>query len=354
MIEVRNLTKMYGDIVAVADLNFTVQSGQIYGFLGPNGAGKTTTMNIITGCLAATSGSVSINGYDIFEDADKAKSFIGYLPEEPPLYPDMTPYEYLDFVAKAKRVPKAERERKIDEVMKITRITSVADRLIRNLSKGYRQRVGIAQAILGDPEIIILDEPTVGLDPKQIIEIRELIKKLGENHTVILSSHILSEVRALCDNVMIISRGKLVACDTPENLERLFSGTSAIELTVKAEEEEVRGALSGIINILEISYEKTEEDSKARVIITTDGKEDISEKVFFAFCDIRRPILKMNLVHASLEDVFVELTSAKDGARAYAERQEEAGSGDEFEDGYFEELEEDGSEEIRDEGEDEQ
>lgn len=354
MIEVRNLTKMYGDIVAVADLNFTVPSGQIYGFLGPNGAGKTTTMNIITGCLAATSGSVSINGYDIFEDADKAKCLIGYLPEEPPLYPDMTPYEYLDFVAKAKRVPKAERERKIDEVMKITRITSVADRLIRNLSKGYRQRVGIAQAILGDPEIIILDEPTVGLDPKQIIEIRELIKKLGENHTVILSSHILSEVRALCDNVMIISRGKLVACDTPENLERLFSGTSAIELTVKAEEEEVRGALSGIINILEISYEKTEEDSKARVIITTDGKEDISEKVFFAFCDIRRPILKMNLVHASLEDVFVELTSAKDGARAYAERQEEAGSGDEFEDGYFEELEEDGSEEIRDEGEDEQ
>lgn len=354
MIEVRNLTKMYGDIVAVADLNFTVPSGQIYGFLGPNGAGKTTTMNIITGCLAATSGSVSINGYDIFEDADKAKCLIGYLPEEPPLYPDMTPYEYLDFVAKAKRVPKAERERKIDEVMKITRITSVADRLIRNLSKGYRQRVGIAQAILGDPEIIILDEPTVGLDPKQIIEIRELIKKLGENHTVILSSHILSEVRALCDNVMIISRGKLVACDTPENLERLFSGTSAIELTVKAEEEEVRGALSGIINILEISYEKTEEDGKARVIITTDGKEDISEKVFFAFCDIRRPILKMNLVHASLEDVFVELTSAKDGARAYAERQEEAGSGDEFEDGYFEELEEDGSEEIRDEGEDEQ
>jgi ABC-2 type transport system ATP-binding protein len=321
LIEVKNLTKVYGDHTAVSDLTFTVSSGQIYGFLGPNGAGKTTTMNIITGCLAATSGSVSINGYDIFEDAEKAKKLIGYLPEEPPLYPDMTPYEYLDFVAKAKRVPKSERENKVDEVMKVTRITSVADRLIKNLSKGYRQRVGIAQALIGDPEIIILDEPTVGLDPKQIIEIRELIKSLGEKHTVILSSHILSEVRALCDNIMIISRGKLVACDTPENLERLFSGTTTIEMTVKAEEDQVRSALSGIINILDIHYSKTGEDGRAEVTITTDGKEDISEKVFFAFCDIRRPILRMNHVHASLEDVFVELTSAKDGAKIYDEKQ---------------------------------
>ncbi|NLM62391.1 MAG: ABC transporter ATP-binding protein [Clostridiales bacterium] len=350
MIEVRNLTKIYGDHAAVSDLSFTVPSGQIYGFLGPNGAGKTTTMNIITGCLAATSGSVSINGYDIFEDADKAKRLIGYLPEEPPLYPDMTPYEYLDFVAKAKRVPKAEREHRIDEVMKLTRITSVADRLIRNLSKGYRQRVGIAQAILGDPEIIILDEPTVGLDPKQIIEIRELIKSLGENHTVILSSHILSEVRALCDNVLIISRGKLVACDTPENLEKLFSGSSTIELTVRAEEDEVRNALSGIINILEISYKKVGDDGRAEVAITTDGKEDISEKVFFAFCDIRRPILRMNHVRASLEDVFVELTSAKDGAKVYAEKQEDAELESMSGDGSDEFYEGPGSEETEETG----
>ena len=324
MIEVNNLTKVYGNNTAVSNLTFTVQSGQIYGFLGPNGAGKTTAMNIITGCLAATSGSVTIDGYDIYEDADKAKGLIGYLPEEPPLYPDMTPYEYLYFVARAKRVPKADIVPKIDEVMTVTGIHSVTDRLIKNLSKGYRQRVGIAQALIGDPEIIILDEPTVGLDPKQIIEIRDLIRSLGENHTVILSSHILSEVRTLCDNILIISRGKLVACDTPENLERLFSGTTTIELTVKADEDEVRSALSGILRIVDIEYSKTGDDDRAEVLITVDGKEDISEEIFYAFCDIRRPILRMEQMHASLEDIFVELTSAKDGAGVYAKKQADA------------------------------
>jgi ABC-2 type transport system ATP-binding protein len=336
LIEVKNLTKVYGNNTAVSNLTFTIQSGQIYGFLGPNGAGKTTAMNIITGCLAATSGTVTISGYDIFEDADKAKKLIGYLPEEPPLYPDMTPYEYLYFVARAKRVPRGDIISKIDDVMTVTGIHSVSDRLIKNLSKGYRQRVGIAQALIGDPEIIILDEPTVGLDPKQIIEIRELIRSLGENHTVILSSHILSEVRALCDNIMIISRGKLVACDTPENLERLFSGTTTIELTVKAKEEEVRNALSDILSIVDIEYSRVEDTDRAEVIITAEGKDDITEEIFYAFCDMRRPILRMEKMHASLEDVFVELTSAKDGAGIYAKRQADA----EFERQLWEDVEE--------------
>jgi len=311
LIEVRNLTKTYGEHVAVSDLSFTIQSGQIYGFLGPNGAGKSTTMNIITGCLAQTSGEVLINGFDIFEDAEKAKKLIGYLPEEPPLYQDMTTIEYLDFVAKAKGVPKWERSEQIYEIMQTTQIKSVSDRLIRNLSKGYRQRIGIAQALIGHPEIIILDEPTVGLDPKQIIEIRELIKSLGKTHTVILSSHILSEVRALCDNIMIISRGRLVACDTPENLEKLFAGSATIELRVRASELETRRALSRIEGVTGVTYKASQTDDTADVTIETEGKEDLSEKVFFAFCDIRKPILRMNLVTMSLEDVFIELTSDK-------------------------------------------
>ena len=311
MIEVRNLTKIYGDHVAVSNLTFSIQSGHIYGFLGPNGAGKSTTMNIITGCLAQTSGEVLINGYDIFEEAEKAKKLIGYLPEEPPLYQDMTTIEYLDFVARAKRVPKWERSDQIYDIMQTTQIKSVSNRLIRNLSKGYRQRIGIAQALIGRPEIIILDEPTVGLDPKQIIEIRELIKSLGKTHTVILSSHILSEVRALCDIIMIISRGRLVACDTPENLEKLFTGTASVELRVKATELETRRALSHIEGVTQITYKASETDGTADVLVETEGKEDISEKVFFAFCDIRKPILRMNLVTKSLEDVFIELTSDK-------------------------------------------
>lgn len=309
MIEVKHLTKMYGEHTAVSDLTFTVEPGQIYGFLGPNGAGKTTTMNMITGCLAATSGDVTIHGYDIFEDAEKAKKLIGYLPEEPPLYQDMTPAEYLDFIAKAKGVARAGRSEHIREIMRVTQTESVADRLIRNLSKGYRQRIGIAQALVGNPEIIILDEPTVGLDPKQIIEIRDLIKSLGKTHTVILSSHILSEVRALCDNIMIISRGKLVACDTPENLEKLFAGTVNVDLTVKASEEEVRKSLAGVSGITKVDYAGQGDDGTAQVTVTTDGKADLREQIFFAFCEIRRPILAMSVARVSLEDIFIELTS---------------------------------------------
>ena len=212
MIEVNHLTKQYGDHTAVSDLSFTIEDGQIYGFLGPNGAGKSTTMNIMTGCLAATSGEVKIGGYDIFEESREAKRLIGYLPEQPPLYLDRTPREYLRFVGRAKGLSGKELAAQVEHVMSVTQTGDVADRLIKNLSKGYKQRVGIAQALLGNPKIIILDEPTVGLDPRQIIEIRDLIKSLGKEHTVILSSHILSEVQAVCQTILIISKGRLVAC----------------------------------------------------------------------------------------------------------------------------------------------
>ena len=224
MIEVKNLVKKYGSHLAVDHLNFTVDTGQIYGFLGPNGAGKSTTMNIMTGYLGATEGEVLINGHNILEEPEAAKKCIGYLPEMPPLYTDMKVNEYLRFVAELKKIPKTERQEQIEKVMLMVKIMDVQDRLIKNLSKGYKQRVGLAQAILGFPEIIILDEPTVGLDPKQIIEIRELIRELAKEHTVILSSHILAEIQEVCDYIMIISKGKLVASDTPENLENLMSG----------------------------------------------------------------------------------------------------------------------------------
>ena len=272
MIEVSNLTKKYGKHEAVKNLSFHVEKGQIYGFLGPNGAGKSTTMNVITGYLCATEGTVTVNGYDTFKEPEKAKAQIGYLPELPPLYPDMTVTEYLKFVAKLKKIAKSERKTMIDEAMELTGITDVSSRLIKNLSKGYKQRVGLAQAILGYPEVIILDEPTVGLDPKQIIEIRDLIKKLGEKHTVILSSHILSEVSAVCDQIMIMSHGQLVANDTPDNLANLLSENHSSELHIKGTPEQLE---------------------KVRQTIE-DAKLEVSE---------------MKVVHASLEDVFLEVTS---------------------------------------------
>ena len=238
MIEVRHLTKKYGNHTAVSDLSFIIENGVIYGFLGPNGAGKSTTMNIITGCLGPTEGEVLVDGHSISEEPMLAKRKIGYLPEQPPLYPDMTPTEYLRFVASAKGLARSEQTQQIDQVMDKTDIRVVRDRLIRNFSKGFRQRVGIAQALLGNPEVIILDEPTVGLDPAQIIEIRDLIRELGKNHTIILSSHILSEVQTVCDSIMIISDGHLVASDTPENLTRLFAGTTTLHLAVKGGEAE--------------------------------------------------------------------------------------------------------------------
>jgi ABC-2 type transport system ATP-binding protein len=309
LIEVSHLTKRYGDHTAVSDLSFTIEKGQIYGFLGPNGAGKSTTMNIMTGCLAATSGEVKIGGHDIFEEAQQAKRLIGYLPEQPPLYLDRTPLEYLSFVAEAKGVSRNQRKEEVQRVMEATQLGDVANRLIKNLSKGYKQRVGIAQALLGDPEIIILDEPTVGLDPRQIIEIRDLIQSLGKNHTVILSSHILSEVQAVCQTILIISKGKLVACDTPENLEKLFAGTATVELTAEATVAEVRTILSDLPYITELTV-AADGDSRCKVRFDTDKTLDdsVCRDTFFAFAKAGRAILQMTMAKASLEDIFMELT----------------------------------------------
>lgn len=311
MIEVRHLTKRYGDTLAVDNLNFTIEKGRIYGFLGPNGAGKSTTMNIITGYLASTDGSVTINGHDILEDAEAAKKNIGYLPELPPLYFDMTVKEYLAFAAELKKIPKAERKNQITRVCATTKLDAVQNRLIKNLSKGYRQRVGLAQAILGYPEVIILDEPTVGLDPKQIIEIRDLIKSLKKKHTVILSSHILSEVRAVCDYVLIISHGKLVASDTPDNLERLAAGSNSLLMKVKGEKDTIRKNLETIEGVtgVEMSCDTDEELWKTKVSI--EENVDIREEVFYAMAKADCPIYEMQVKRVSLEDVFLELTEGE-------------------------------------------
>ena len=325
MIEVSHLTKRYGGHTAVSDLSFTIEKGQIYGFLGPNGAGKSTTMNIMTGCLAASEGEVRIDGHDIFEEPQQAKRLIGYLPEQPPLYLDRTPREYLTFVGRAKGIKDKALPEQIGRVMEVTQIIDVADRLIKHLSKGYRQRVGIAQALLGDPEVVILDEPTVGLDPKQIIEIRSLIQSLGQKHTVILSSHILSEVQAVCQTILIISKGHLVACDTPENLERLFSGSAAVDLTVEAGEAQTREILAPLDHIRSVDV-RPEGTDRCQVTLETDGDEEVCRAVFFAFSRAGRAILRMTDAKASLEDIFIELTSGE-----AADAPAEAGSEDDGE-----------------------
>ena len=327
MIEVSHLTKRYGGHTAVSDLSFTIEKGQIYGFLGPNGAGKSTTMNIMTGCLAASEGEVRIDGHDIFEEPQQAKRLIGYLPEQPPLYLDRTPREYLTFVGRAKGIKDKTLPEQIGRVMEVTQITDVADRLIKHLSKGYRQRVGIAQALLGDPEVVILDEPTVGLDPKQIIEIRSLIQSLGQKHTVILSSHILSEVQAVCQTILIISKGHLVACDTPENLERLFSGSAAVELTVEAGEAQTREILAPLDHIRSVDV-RPEGADRCQVTLETDGDEGVCWAVFFAFSRAGRAILRMTDAKASLEDIFIELTSGE-AADATAEGEDDGEEVDE-------------------------
>ena len=311
MIEVKDLVKKYGSHLAVDHLSFTLESGKIYGFLGPNGAGKSTTMNIMTGYLGATQGSVLIDGHDILKEPEEAKKHIGYLPELPPLYMDMTVQEYLEFAAELKKLPKEKRESDISEVMKLTRLQDVSDRLIKNLSKGYKQRVGLAQAILGFPEIIILDEPTVGLDPKQIIEIRELIRTLSKKHTVILSSHILAEVREVCDYILIISKGKLVASDTPENLELLRNGASSLELEVKAVPETARAILSTIDDIDAMEMH-SENENLTRVKLETKNGADIREAVFYAFAEEKCPLLEIKTAKASLEDIFMELTQKEE------------------------------------------
>ena len=325
LIEVKNLTKRYGDNLAVSDLSFTVEKGKIYGFLGPNGAGKSTTMNIITGCLAATSGTVVINGHDIFEEPVEAKKCIGYLPELPPLYMDMTPREYLTFVAQAKGIERSEREYQINYAMEKTQITGVQNRLIKNLSKGYKQRVGIAQAMLGSPEVIILDEPTVGLDPIQIIEIRDLIRSLADDHTVILSSHILSEVSAVCNYVMIIAHGRLIASDSIENLSTYLVGSNILHMTVKGDINRIRMAINTLASHAKtITYEEAaeEKDGVYSIDIETERTADLRELAFRTFVDEHCVILKMVTEAIGLEDVFLKLTTEDD--EEYTLQQEEA------------------------------
>ena len=312
MIEVRNLVKKYGNHLAVDHLNFTVESGQIYGFLGPNGAGKSTTMNIMTGYLGATEGEVLINGHNILDEPEAAKHFIGYLPEMPPLYVDMKVREYLTFVAELKKIPKAEREEQIDKVIHMVQLGDVEERLIRNLSKGYKQRVGLAQAILGFPEIIILDEPTVGLDPKQIIEIRQLIRELAKEHTVILSSHILAEIQEVCDYIMIISKGHLVASDTPENLEKALSNQRQTELVAKGEMEKVQQILEGLEGLQKVEVTEGKEEGTTRVTFTSNLGTDSKEELFYAFAEAKCPLLQIVDSQTSLEDVFLERTKGNE------------------------------------------
>ena len=315
MIEVKNLVKRYGDHYAVDHLSFTVEDGRVFGFLGPNGAGKSTTMNIMTGYLAATEGQVLIDGHDILDEPEAAKARIGYLPEIPPLYPDMTAEEYLRFCGQLKRIPKGELEAQLDRVLTLTHLEDMSQRLIRNLSKGYRQRVGLAQAILGFPSTIILDEPTVGLDPKQVVEIRDLIRQLAKDHTVILSSHILSEIRAVCDQVLIIRKGKLVACDTPEALEAKLSAGGALELEVRADAEQAAAVMETVEGVTGCAVLSRNGDT-ARLSVSWD--RDVREAVFYALADAQYPILEMRPRTASLEEAFLDLTDEDDDVAARA------------------------------------
>lgn len=311
MITVEHLTKHYGDFTAVSDLSFEIEEGHVYGFLGPNGAGKSTTMNIMTGCLSATAGHIRIDGHDIFEEPDQAKRLMGYLPEQPPLYMNETPLEYLKFVGEAKGLRGRELAAQIESVIEQTRLGEVKKRLISKLSKGYRQRVGIAQALLGNPRVIILDEPTVGLDPIQIIEIRDLIRQLGQDHTVILSSHILSEVQAICEKVLIIAKGRLVAFDEPENLEKLLMSSNTVSFVAEAEPMEIDEILKGMEAVSDWQIKEAGNGSvRVDVQIGSGELTDICRTIFIAFAERKKALLELTSKRANLEDVFIELTES--------------------------------------------
>ena len=307
MIEVKKLTKKYGPITAVDDISFKAKEGEILGFLGPNGAGKTTTMNMITGYISITSGSVSVGGYDIFEQPLEAKRRIGYLPEQPPLYPDMTVDEYLRFVCDLKKSP-YDTESHIDELCELIRLENVRSRLIKNLSKGYRQRVGIAQALVGNPPVLILDEPTVGLDPNQIVEIRSLIRKLGDKHTIILSTHILSEVQAVCDRVIVLNNGKIVADSTASGLSDTLSGGTRLTLTVIGSESNARKAIQGISGIRRVSCSGGHGSECEFIIETAEGK-DVRRELFERLAAKNIPMIGLRASEMSLEDIFIALTN---------------------------------------------
>ncbi len=328
MIEVRNLTKKYGNNKAIDDLSFTVKKGQIYGFLGPNGAGKSTTMNIMTGYIAASEGEVLIDGHDILKEPMTARSKIGYLPELPPLYQDMTVKEYLKFAAELKKIDRSEQDETVQNAMNMLKLEDVSDRLIRNLSKGFRQRVGFAQALLGLPEILILDEPTVGLDPLQIIEIRDLIRSLGKSHTIILSSHILSEISEVCDHIMILSKGKLVASDSTENLMKQMQPFTVLHITVHTDSSTAEQVISAQENIEEYTIEpSSSEDGCVDLTLRYDSESDVKSLIAQEFTNRGCAILNIRSEMASLEKVFLDLTEdkKKSASQLLAEQEEASG-----------------------------
>lgn len=320
MIEVKNLVKRYGNHAAVNDLSFTVETGKVVGFLGPNGAGKSTTMNMITGYIAPTGGEVLIDGIDIMDEPELAKKNIGYLPEIPPLYPDLKVREYLSFVAELKKVSKKDRDIEVHKIMSKTKTLDVSERLIKHLSKGYKQRVGLAGAMMGNPDILILDEPTVGLDPSQIIEMRELIRELSKNHTVLLSSHIMQEISAVCDEIIIINEGKMITKDTPENITKKMVDTNGVHVVVKGDKTKLKEALRTISGIKNVSYDNdkdTEEDTTGLTIYCAED-EDIRVDLFYALAKAECPLIEMNKLDTSLEDAFLALT--RGGSKQYGGR----------------------------------
>ncbi len=308
MVEVKNITKCYGDKKAVDNVSFTVNSGEILGFLGPNGAGKSTTMNIITGYLSSSSGTVTVDGCEILDDPKGVKSKIGYLPEIPPLYMDMTVQKYLEFMYDLKKV-KLDKDAHIEEVCRLVKISSVSNRIIKNLSKGYKQRVGLAQALLGNPPVLILDEPTVGLDPKQIIEIRNLVKSLGKKHTVILSSHILSEVQAICDRVVIISNGKIVADETTEGLSKSLAKSNRLLVQIKGPKSGVITAVSNVKNVKSIKTEREISEDVYEYIVEANEDCDIRSDLFFKLAEEKWPLILLQSADLSLEEIFLKLTT---------------------------------------------
>ncbi|OQY31970.1 MAG: ABC transporter [Spirochaetaceae bacterium 4572_59] len=313
MIKAIDLTKRFGKHLAVNKINFEIAKGEVIGFLGPNGAGKSTTMNMITGYIAPSDGQILIDGDDILDDPEKTRRKIGYLPEQPPLYMDMTVKEYLLFVGRLKLVEKHQIKQDMDKICDLVKIGDVQKRLIRNLSKGYKQRVGLAQSLLGNPQLLILDEPTVGLDPKQIIEIRNLIKSLSKDHTIVLSSHILPEISAVCDRVLIISKGNIVASDTPENLAQNLVGMHQLHMRIKGDEQKVRTALEEIQTVKEIVINPSREENALNVVIEAGQNEDIREEVFYALSRNKCPILQMRPMDMSLEEIFLNLTTVEGG-----------------------------------------
>lgn len=323
MIEVRNLVKRYGSHAAVDGLSFTVETGKVVGFLGPNGAGKSTTMNMITGYIAPTEGTVLIDGVDMAEEPEEARKKIGYLPEIPPLYPDLRVREYLSFVAELKGVPRGQRSSMVNEIMSKTKTVDVSERLIRHLSKGYKQRTGLAGAMIGYPDILILDEPTVGLDPSQIIQMRELIRELSQEHTILLSSHIMQEISAVCDEIIIINEGKMIASDIPENLTKRMA-SNGLHLVIRGEKTDIKNALRTVSGIKNVIYDEVMEEGTLGLTLYSVDQNDLREAVFFALAEASCPILQMNREEISLEEAFLALT--KGGSRQHGGKKEKTGA----------------------------